>query len=215
MEAIDSCALQYAMELRTKERLSLKLISEKTGISKATLSVRLRDFPLEKEEIISRSAASRIANNSRSKQNAEQAAEARRIKKGDMLRSEHLSRMALGHAISYFSSIGHTVSVPVDQTAYDIAVDTGSAFKRVQVKSTRSVDRRGRWVARTSRRIHDRTSNLGRRAVPYSPEHVDTFFILTGCLDIYVIPVNEVVSTALVLDEKYSCFKVSGCSSVW
>jgi transcriptional regulator with XRE-family HTH domain len=42
---------EEALRLRIEEQLSLKQIQEKTGLSKSTLSIHLRDYPLSKERI--------------------------------------------------------------------------------------------------------------------------------------------------------------------
>lgn len=54
------------------------------------------------------------------------------------LSSQAQGNIGMGRAIAYFTSKGHTVSIPLnDCQEYDLIVDTGTELLKVQVKTSR------------------------------------------------------------------------------
>lgn len=125
---------------------------------------------------------------------------------------KHGGQSGLSIAARWFLDRGYIVSVPLEPAPYDLITESDDGLKRVQVKTTRQVERSGRSVVRIARAIRDpaarRNSNGHRRTVPYSPDHVDYFFIVTPQTS-FLIPIGVVSGqTYLVLDEKYAAFAV-------
>ena len=110
-------------------------------------------------------------------------------------------------------SRGYVPSVPVDQVSYDLIVDSDDGLKRVQIKTTTQMDKSGHWNAQTHKRIYDKTRTLNasgkRRKVPYEPDEVDIFFIMTGDRSVYIVP-YAVVGTKkhLSLGPNYDQYKL-------
>jgi len=51
------------------------------------------------------------------------------------------SNVGLGQAISYFTSLGYSVSIPLTESQrYDLIVDDGDKLNRVEVKTTKTLD---------------------------------------------------------------------------
>jgi hypothetical protein len=82
----------------------------------------------------------------------------------------------------------------------------------VQVKTTTHKQSNGRYTAKVCHQLHSadyvRNANGNRRAVPYTPEEIDMFFIVTP-QSMFLIPIAVTEDrTTLALDEKYAAFKV-------
>jgi hypothetical protein len=126
---------------------------------------------------------------------------------------KHLRTAAIGEAASWFLERGYVASIPLATTQYDLITESDEGFRRVQVKSTTSKDRGGRWVVGICRMEYgaaeENNSNGSRRKRPYRPDEVDLFFILTGNGEKYLIPLDATSgSLSLTLDEKYAAYKV-------
>jgi PD-(D/E)XK endonuclease len=122
------------------------------------------------------------------------------------------SQSGLSVAARWFLDRGYAVSVPLEPTAYDLVVESDDGLKRVQVKTTRRVQASGRYTVRTSRQVHTasarRNANGNRRAVPYTADSVDLFFIVTPSR-CYIIPIAVTGSRlTIVLDDKYAAYAV-------
>jgi PD-(D/E)XK endonuclease len=127
---------------------------------------------------------------------------------------ELLRNAATARATAWFMERGYTVCVPVEPTLYDLVVDSDEGLVRVQVKSTISRDRNGRWVVRIHRMAYDssakHTSSGARARCVYAPGEIDFFFIVTAAGDNYLIPLAVTKgAAALTLDSKYAAFKVA------
>jgi hypothetical protein len=126
---------------------------------------------------------------------------------------ELLRKAATARATAWFMERGYTVCIPVEPALYDLVVDSDEGLVRVQVKSTTSHDKSGRWLVRIHRMAYDssvkHTSNGARARCVYAPGEIDFFFIVTGAGDNYLVPlvVTKGVAT-LTLDSKYAAFKV-------
>lgn len=201
-----------AVRLRRGERLSLNEILHRLHgrVSKSTLSLWLRDHPLEVDE----RRAKVLAGVARSFSKGHPAA--RPVAKvGDVFSRRPgpraLSASAMGTAVEWFASRGYAVSLPLGQEAYDLVVESDVGLKRVQVKTTNKRERNGAWSVQMVRNGYDHAARVnagGRRhRRPYSRSEMDIFFIVTGAKDVYVIPVEVVEGrVGLVLDNKYKNF---------
>ena len=128
---------------------------------------------------------------------------------------ELLRKAATARATGWFMERGYTVCVPVEPALYDLVVDSDEGLVRVQVKSTTSRDKKGRWVVRIYRMAYDkssvkRTSNGARAKCVYAPGEIDFFFIVKAAGDNYLMPLVVTRGAAsLTLDSKYAIFKVA------
>jgi PD-(D/E)XK endonuclease len=111
----------------------------------------------------------------------------------------------LGRAISYYCSLGYTVSVPLtDSQNYDLIVENGS-LQRVQVKTTTHKPK-GRYV------VNMRT--MGGNQKEYwckklDKSSIEILFILTDENDIYIIPTSEIKAmSSICLGKIYDKYKI-------
>lgn len=124
-----------------------------------------------------------------------------------------LHKAACAHATAWFMERGYAVCVPVEPAPYDLVVDSDKGLVKVQVKSTVSKDRTGRWLVRISRMAYERgakaNANGARVKCAYATGEIDYFFIVTAANDYYLIPLDVTNDLAsLTLDSKYAAFKV-------
>jgi len=102
-------------------------------------------------------------------------------------------------AASWFTLCGGEVSWPLEPARYDLVVLVDDQVLRIQVKTTTVCDD-SRWTVWLS-------SSRGQR-VPYSPDEVDAFFIVTADLDLYLIPLAAVAGLHAIQLSRYECFRV-------
>jgi hypothetical protein len=124
-----------------------------------------------------------------------------------------LHRAACAYATAWFMERGYTVSVPVEPTIYDLVVDSAEGLFKVQVKSTVTKERTGRWLVQISRMAYEPgakvTRNGARVRCSYAPGEIDYFFVVTPD-DYYLIPLTATKGLrSLTLDSKYGAFKVA------
>jgi len=103
--------------------------------------------------------------------------------------------------------LGHSVSWPLEPTAYDLLVDTGlQGLLRVQVKSgtSRVNDAWIAWITRGSGASGDGGS---RRF--YSREDIDYFGVVDGDQHVYMIPVSEVEGRASLVLRGYEKYRLA------
>ncbi len=195
---------QEAVRLRLEERLSIHEVAEKIGIAKSTASLWLRGTSLTDEEKKTRrdkrSDVAPIVNFGKMFRLSE---------KQDLHEASTLVAISTSIARAWYAAIpGFKTNTPDDQYPYDLLVDSGERFFRVQVKTTTQIDRSGKWIVHVHKRVHDPSASARRKQVPYKITEVDVFFILTANLDVYVVPIEAAYGKmALTLDEKYSKFK--------
>jgi hypothetical protein len=89
---------------------------------------------------------------------------------------KHLREAGTAIAAMWFLLCGYNASIPIEPTTYDLPVSMPDGIKRVQVK-TAAYNKAG-WVASVGKRPYS-TDNRGP-LVPYDPDLLDPFFILTG-----------------------------------
>lgn len=126
----------------------------------------------------------------------------------------YLQKAAVAIATAWFLGRGYMVSIPVEPTTYDLVAESDNGLARVQVKSTMSRDRNGRWLVRIHHKPYDRTAKRtasgARTNRAYSPDEIDFFFIVTAAEGKYLIPLAETGTLGtLTLDSKYAAYKVT------
>lgn len=126
----------------------------------------------------------------------------------------NLRRSAIGRAIQWFMDRGYPVSIPVEPVKYDLITESDEGLKRVQIKTTTRIKRKG-WSCQLSTLAYDKdaealNANGKRRRKTYTSDEVDLFFLETGDREAYLIPFHVVEGlTEVALDRKYRKFKVS------
>lgn len=114
---------------------------------------------------------------------------------------------SLGVAIAYFSSMGMTVSIPLNDTQdYDLIIDESGTLKKVQVKSTGCKTKYGSYQVALK-------SCGGTRGITYKTvkeTNIDYVFVLSKELDMYLIPKEKIENkSTLNLCDKYDCYKIN------
>ncbi|MBJ7356755.1 group I intron-associated PD-(D/E)XK endonuclease [Nocardioides sp.] len=118
---------------------------------------------------------------------------------------ENLSRAGPVLAAAWFTLSGHEVAWPLEPCRYDLAVSSRGATWRVQVKTCWK-QRADGWHVSLSTSGHP-TGGQHRRTV-YTAEEVDCFFVITGDLDCYLIPIAVVAGFTGINLSAYADFKV-------
>lgn len=96
---------------------------------------------------------------------------------------ENLHRTGSSLAAAWFALCGCDVSWPLEPSRYDLVVCIGGQIRRVQVKTT---------ISRVGSTWQVFLSTSGRERRTYSPDEIDDFFVITGDLSIYLIPLAVV-----------------------
>ncbi len=107
------------------------------------------------------------------------------------MNSKRKGSVAVGAAISYFSSRGITVLLPIaDCDIYDLAIDDGN-IKKIQCKYTDDKETNGRYNVdlRTFGGYRNKTYYL-----KYKNGDFDLLFIYCGNGNKYLIPAEKIIS---------------------
>lgn len=112
--------------------------------------------------------------------------------------------MGVGRAISFYTMLGYTVSIPIDDSQdYDLVIDD-DGLKKVQVKTTGS-KRDGVFVAT----LKTCGGNRSRQKIKsFDSSKIDLLFILTTDGDVYNIPTKDIsLTSSISLGSKYEQYK--------
>lgn len=114
--------------------------------------------------------------------------------------------VGLGRAISYFTSLAWTVSVPLaDNQDYDLVVDDGNKLQKVQVKTSRAKEYNNFVVQLKA----VRSNKTGNNIKLFDNTKVDLLYILCEDGSEFVIPALEIeAKTAISLGKKFSRYKL-------
>lgn len=114
---------------------------------------------------------------------------------------------SLGIAIAYYASNGYTVSIPLNDTQdYDLIVDKDNVLKKVQVKSTACKTKYGNYQVA----LKSCGGTKGKTYKTVIKTNIDELFILTGDLNMYILPIEELKNkSTLNICEKYQKYKVN------
>lgn len=110
---------------------------------------------------------------------------------------------------AWFALRGLAVALPSEPQPYDLLVAGADEIYRVQVKSTTSRARNGHWQVG----IAHRPNKAGPR-VPYDPDSVDLFVVITGDGGLYVIPIEAVAGYTAIYLSAYEDYRVGDVSSL-
>jgi len=121
--------------------------------------------------------------------------------------------VGLGSAISYFTSKGLTVCIPLtDSQDYDLVVDL-NGLKKIQVKTTTSKPRYDIFVVC----LKVCGGNKSRSTIKkFDPSFVDFVFVLTNEGETYLLPSSICGSTAISLGKDKEKYKlIVGSLDFW
>ena len=172
---------QEAIRLRVEERFSLDDVQARTGISKGTLSVLLRPFPLAADEVFAKMSEASIRNNPLRKYNPEPSKFARMVE-DEAISSERKGHIAEAAVLFRLLLLGYGVAQSVvDGSKADWLVTRSNSREhvRIQVKWARRTDW-GRPAIDLRNGEHDRTRHISSQycdiVVGYDLE-TDTAFV--------------------------------------
>lgn len=126
----------------------------------------------------------------------------------DTFSSKQQGNVAVSFAIAYYTQKKWVVSIPLnDSQDYDLLVeDTEGYIYKVQVKSTRYVDKTGKYVAELK-------SSGGTKGSVYKDvcnTSVDYLFIMTASGTFYEVPLIDLEPVkSMTLGSKYEGFKIN------
>ena len=120
--------------------------------------------------------------------------------------NKEIGNASLGTAIGYFTNIGCTVSIPLNDTQdYDLLVDFDGIIKKVQVKGTSFKTNYGIYQVS----LKSSGGTKGKIYKTVKDTDVDLVFIATDDGSMYLIPKNEIKnSSTLNLNETYQNYRL-------
>lgn len=121
--------------------------------------------------------------------------------------------IAVGQAIAYYLSQQKEVCLPIgDKQKYDLIVDDGHSFQKIQCKYTSVLSEYG--IYEVPLRVLGGNQSF-HTAKKYDKSDFDILFAVTSNGDKYEIPFKEVTSKSSVsLGKKYEKFKITGLGGI-
>lgn len=115
--------------------------------------------------------------------------------------------IGIGAAISYFTSMGWFLSIPLnDSQKYDLVVDIDGKLNRVQVKTCRYKRKNYEVSLQTN---GGNRSGIGKRK-PFDNSKVEYLFVLVESGDMWFIPSKYITQkNSMHLTEKYNEHKIT------
>jgi PD-(D/E)XK endonuclease len=118
---------------------------------------------------------------------------------------KHLREAGASIAAAWFTLCGNSVLFPNEPAIYDLVVSTQGRFSRVQVKTTTHHGKNG-WMITVGRRPY--SIHKDALLVPYDPDVIDSFFIVDGELNLYLIPSRIIAGRVSILLRAYTRYIV-------
>ncbi|MBQ6494415.1 MAG: hypothetical protein IJI49_00255 [Bacilli bacterium] len=117
-----------------------------------------------------------------------------------------IGNASLGTAIGYFTNIGYTVSIPLNDTQdYDLLVDFDGSIKKVQVKGTSFKTNYGIYQVS----LKSSGGTKGKIYKTIKNTDIDLVFIATSDGKMYLIPKNKIKnSSSINLNEDYNEYRL-------
>lgn len=112
--------------------------------------------------------------------------------------------VGVGKAISYFSSVQYSVSIPLNDTQkYDLIVDVDDSLKKIQVKTSYNQSEYGGYSIDLSTTYKDRHEDFDRSLV-------DLLFVLVEDGRMFLIPADQIDGQQKVVvgGQKYNDFEI-------
>lgn len=111
------------------------------------------------------------------------------------MNSKQKGNIGVGIAIAYFTSLGHIVSIPInDSQDYDLIVDIDGFLYTVQIKYTTEKSTSGHFVVG----LRSISGSTKKEYKIVKDTSIDFLFIVTKSNDLYLIPVSDVNNRALM-----------------
>ncbi len=117
------------------------------------------------------------------------------------LEPRHLRTAAPVTAAAWFMLRGAAVSFPAEPAVYDLLADTPQGLMRVQVKTTTSKHKDDGWMVGVGH--HPDTHSKKGYVLAYSPDEIDLFFIISGDMEMYLIPSRAIAGRVKILLRTY------------
>ena len=102
-------------------------------------------------------------------------------------------------AISYYSELNFTVSIPLDESRYDLVVDKGGKLYKVQTKYTSKRDKLNQFV------LDLRT---GSHRKGYTIKEVDFVYALTETRESYESPIVKLQGKTTIRLKNFEDFRI-------
>ncbi len=104
---------------------------------------------------------------------------------------------------------GSRVSWPLEPAPYDLLVEPpdGAAMLRVQVK-TCTTQQHGTWICWVTRSRYARVPG-GKRRTSYAPGDVDVLAVVTGDLDVYLLPFEVVAGRTAITLRSHTAYRAA------
>ena len=110
--------------------------------------------------------------------------------------NKNIGNTSLGIAISYFTSNGYTVSIPLNDTQdYDLVVDMNNRLYRIQVKGTSFKTKYGIYQVA----LKSTGGTKGKVYKTVKDTNVELLFVVTKEKNMYLIPIN-IIKNAYTLN---------------
>lgn len=124
--------------------------------------------------------------------------------------SKDKGNIALGRCIQYFTSIGCTVLLPLnDAQDYDIAIDNGNTIDRIQVKYTSQKGDSGYYHCKLYTCGH-KDSDGKSYEKPTSYDKIDYFWFTNELKEDWLIPIGELLDMrTITLNKSREKFKIN------
>lgn len=123
--------------------------------------------------------------------------------------SKDKGNIALGRCIQYFTDLGFTVLLPLnDAQDYDLAIDNGKDIDRIQVKYTSQKQDSGYYLCKLYTCGHKDSSGKSYEK-PTNYNKIDYFWFTNELKEDWLIPIGELVNQKIItLNEDRKKFKV-------
>ena len=122
--------------------------------------------------------------------------------------SKQQGDVGLGAAIAFYTSIGYTVSIPLnDSQQYDLIVDDGKKINRVQVKTTKNKKPSGNYEVGLRTCGGNQSFHTVKK---FDHKSVEILFVLCEDGSSYSIPTESFsCKSSIDLGKKYEKFKAT------
>lgn len=124
--------------------------------------------------------------------------------------SKDKGNIALGRCIQYFTSLGFTILLPLnDAQDYDLAIDNGNTIDRIQVKYTTQKQPSGYYTCKLYTCGH-KDANGKSYEKPTNYEKIDYFWFSNELNEDWLIPIQELANNrTITLNEDRKQFKIT------
>lgn len=122
------------------------------------------------------------------------------------MNTKQKGNIAVGSAISYYTSLGYTVSIPLnDSQDYDLIVDIDGFLNKIQIKYT-SEKRDSGYYTVGLRSISGSSKQEYKTVINTD---IDYVFVLTGSNDKYIIPIIDITTkSSMMLNQSMDKYKI-------